>query len=64
MFSGVRDDRLVAPTFYILKTPERLRPMVKLFLDPLHFAYWLQLGVEDSIIYCPTVSTHTLTVAG
>lgn len=64
MFSGVRDDRLVKT----LKTPERLveqlRPMVKLFLDPLQLAYWPRLGVEDSIIYFPTVSTHTLTLAG
>ena len=54
--SGLSGYRLVALTSHIMKTLERLaleqlRPMVSLHLDPLHFAYQSQIGVEDAIIY-------------
>ena len=48
--SGPQDYRLVAVTFHIMKTVERLvleqlRPMVRPFTDPLQFTYQPRLGV-------------------
>ena len=54
--TGPQDYRPVALTSHIMKTLERLvleqlRPMIRPFTDPLHFAYQPRLGVEDGIIY-------------
>lgn len=50
------DFRPVALTSYIMKIMERLvlahmGPPVDSVMDPLQFAYKLQVGVEDAIIY-------------
>ena len=31
----------------------QLRPQVRMFLDPLQFAYQPHLGVDDAVIYLP-----------